>query len=50
MESEPLAIEVEDAGAKLADGLDVEGMLFATGGARKWNLHVNGAEDSDAPR
>ena len=51
MESEPLAIEVEDAGAKLADGLDVEGMLFATGGARKWTRSVvNGAEDSDAIR
>tara|TARA_B100001029_G_C15038345_1_gene441755 strand:- start:88 stop:1746 length:1659 start_codon:yes stop_codon:yes gene_type:complete len=51
MESEPLAIEVEDAGAKLADGLDVEGILFATGGARKWTRSVvNGAEDSDAIR
>ena len=50
-ESESVSIEVEDAGAKLAEGLDVEGLLFATGGARKWNLTtVNDAEDGDAAK
>ncbi|HCV99709.1 MAG TPA: hypothetical protein DGJ56_10490 [Verrucomicrobiales bacterium] len=48
-ESDSLTNEVLSDGAKLAEGLDVEGLLFATGGARKWTRSVvNGAEDSDA--
>ena len=51
MESEPLTIEVENAGAKLAEGLDAEGMFFATGGARKWTRSVvNDADDRDAAK
>ena len=51
MESEPLEIEVEDAGEKLAEALDVEGLLFATGGDRKWSLSkVSDAEDGAAAK
>ena len=52
LESEPLKVTVEGEGVvKLADGVDVEGLKFVTGGDKKWSrAGVNDAEDGDAIR
>ncbi len=52
LESEPFKVTVSGEGASsLADGLDVTGLKFVTGGDRKWSrTKVNDAEDGDAVR
>ena len=52
LESEPLKVTLSDKGvSSLADGLDVTGIKFATGGDKKWSrAKMNDAEDGDAIR
>ena len=52
LESEPLKVIVEGEGVvNLADGVDVEGLKFVTGGDKKWSrAKINDAEDGDAIR
>ena len=52
LESEPLKVTVSGEGvSSLADGLDVTGLKFATGGDKKWSrAKINDAEDGDAIR
>jgi len=52
LESEPLKVTVEGEGVvNLADGVDVEGLKFVTGGDKKWSrAKINDAEDGDAIR
>ncbi len=49
VESEVLLIEVKNDGVELAEGLDVEGLLFAAGGDRNWiKTKVSNAQGEDA--
>ena len=49
LESEALFVEVQGDGAKLAEGLDSEGLLFAAGGDRNWiKTIISNGEGEDA--
>ena len=52
LESEPLKVTVSGKGvSSLADGLDITGLKFATGGDKKWSrAKINDAKDGDAIR